>query len=83
MENYILVIAGLLILVNFMISLIISKRDDFDTSQKVAQIALVWLLPLIGAVGIWLLYKSIDKPISKPKSFAKRSEGSNSWQDTP
>lgn len=82
MENYILIIV-LLILANIMFSLIIFKRDDFETSQKVAQTALVWLLPLIGGAGVWLLYKSIDKPIAKPKSFAKRSEGSNSWQDTP
>jgi hypothetical protein len=83
MENYILVIVGLLILANIMISLTISKRDDFEISQKVAQITLVWLLPLIGGTGVWLLYKSIDKPIPKPESFAKRSEGSSSWQDTP
>ena len=83
MENYILLILGLLILSNIMISLIVSKRNDFEVSQKVAQITLVWLFPLIGGAGIWLLYKSIDKPISKPESFAKRSEGSSSWQDTP
>ena len=83
MENYVLLIVGLLILANTLISLKISKRDDFEVSQKATQITLVWLFPLVGCAGVWLLYKSIDKPIPKPESFAKRSEGNSSWQDTP
>ena len=83
MENYALAGLGLLVLFNILISIVIYKRNDFETFQKVAQIVLVWLLPVIGGAGILIFYKSIDKPIRKPGSFAKRSEGNSSWQDEP
>tara|TARA_R110000868_G_scaffold8038_16_gene41689 strand:+ start:1102 stop:1353 length:252 start_codon:yes stop_codon:yes gene_type:complete len=83
MESYLQITLIFLLLFNVVINFIIIKRDDFEVTQKIGQIIAVWLFPIIGATGIWLFYKSIDKPITKPASFAKRSEGSNSWQDTP
>lgn len=83
METKLVVILLLFVVLNFIVTFKVVIRTDLERVQKIGQIILVWLLPVFGAVGIWLFYRSVDKSIIKPQSFAKRSEGSNSWQDTP
>ena len=45
---------------NLMVSIYIARRGDLEPFQKKAQIILIWLIPLIAAIGIWLYYRSQD-----------------------
>ena len=37
---------------NLMVSIYIARRGDLEPFQKKAQIILIWLIPLIAAIGI-------------------------------
>jgi hypothetical protein len=67
MNNYILhAFVGVALLLNIFVTVFLSRRDDLDTFQKVAQITIVWLFPYFASVGLWLLCKSQDTSPHKP-----------------
>ena len=45
---------------NILVSIFIARRSDLDSFQKCAQVTMVWLIPLIAAIGLWLLHRSND-----------------------
>ena len=45
------------------------KRDDLDTFQKGAQMLLVWLVPFLTVIGVWLLNRSQDIQATRAKTF--------------
>ena len=45
---------------NILVSIFIARRADLDSFQKGAQVTMVWLIPFIAAVGLWLFHRSID-----------------------
>ena len=55
---YVLLIV--LCLLNLFVSVFIAKRGDLERFQKVAQIIVVWLIPVVGAVGLWAFNRSND-----------------------
>lgn len=58
--TYWLVFLVITLILNTYTSFYLSRRDDLETSQKVAQVILVWLIPLISAICLLLFYKSQD-----------------------
>jgi len=50
----------ILCLLNLFVSGFISRRDDLERFQKIAQIIMVWLIPIIGAIGLWTFNRSND-----------------------
>jgi hypothetical protein len=58
--NIFWVVLGILLILNTLVSVFLIKRDDLDKAQKVLQATIVWLLPFLGAIGIWLLNRSQD-----------------------
>ena len=60
------IILIVLFIMNFVVSFSIANRDDIDVKQKIYQILLVWALPIIGALGLFVFYKSQDEKI-KPR----------------
>ncbi|WP_281558115.1 hypothetical protein [Thalassomonas sp. RHCl1] len=46
---------------NFYVSVYIAKRDDLERFQKIAQVIIVWLIPIVGAIGLWLFHRSNDQ----------------------
>ena len=78
--NYFDIGFGVIVLLNVIVSILLIKRDDLEVFQKVVQVILVWLIPLFAAVGLWLFYRSQDKPKSIPKSFGGgTSSGTNTY----
>jgi len=78
--NYFYIGFGVIVLLNVIVSILLIKRDDLEVFQKVVQVILVWLIPFFAAVGLWLFYRSQDKPKSIPKSFGGgTSSGSNTY----
>ena len=54
------IIIGVLIILNIAVSFFITKRDDLDSFQKKVQIIMVWLIPFIATIGLWLFNRSHD-----------------------
>jgi hypothetical protein len=78
--NYFYIGFGVIVLLNVIVSILLIKRDDLEVFQKVVQVILVWLIPFFAAVGLWLFYRSQDKPKSPPKSFGGgTSSGTNTY----
>jgi len=51
-------------------------RDDLESFQKFAQIIIVWLIPLIAAIGIWVFHRSNDAPLKPQKGSGNTSSDS-------
>ncbi len=45
---------------NLSVSILIVRRSDLDFLQKAVQIAMVWIIPVIAAIGLWLFHRSND-----------------------
>jgi hypothetical protein len=65
---------------NLYVSIFISRRDDLIKFQKIAQIIIVWLIPIIAAVGLWLFHRNSDLESSPKKNtnFAKDDQAYSS-----
>lgn len=48
-------------LLNIAVSIFLVRRNDLEDIQKIFQIIIVWLLPYIGAIGLWLFNRSHDE----------------------
>ncbi|MEO2265812.1 hypothetical protein V1358_00505 [Pseudoalteromonas sp. YIC-656] len=69
------ILSAVYLLLNFLVTIIVFKRDDLETFQKVAQAIIIWLIPFAAAIGIWLFYWSSDKNNVRVHSFAKNTAG--------
>ncbi|OCQ23776.1 hypothetical protein A7985_07500 [Pseudoalteromonas luteoviolacea] len=76
-NNYRLIIVALVALLNLVVSIYLAKRSDLESFQKVAQIILVWLIPVFAATGLWLFHRSQDIPISSSRPFGGGSSDSS------
>ncbi|MCV2885693.1 hypothetical protein OE749_13425 [Aestuariibacter sp. AA17] len=59
-----------MVFLNLLVSVMLFKRDDLDRFQKVAQTMIVWLFPMFGPLGIWLLHRGQDAEDGKRASQA-------------
>jgi len=66
MNNFILVFLVCLFLLNVYVTLKVVRSNHFDSFQKKAQVALIWLIPFISSIGMMLILKSFNES-SKPK----------------
>jgi Mn2+/Fe2+ NRAMP family transporter len=60
---------GLAVVLNTIVSILVGKRDDLSLFQKIAQILIIWLVPFLAAIGIFLLNKDYDDIGSRSSSF--------------
>jgi hypothetical protein len=51
-------IAGLLCLVNLFVCLLIVRSGYYSFGQKLAQCAIVWCIPLLGAIAVWAFLRT-------------------------
>jgi len=58
--DYFLIGIVILIVLNIAVSIYLYKRDDLDNFQKIAQIVIVWLIPFVGAIALWIFNRSQD-----------------------
>jgi len=68
--NWDAVTIGIAVLVglNCLVSLRVGFVKGLTAIQKTLQIAIVWLIPLLGAIGIWLFHRTDNEPkgLSEP-----------------
>lgn len=60
-------IIAILVALNLLVCVLLYKRDDLEKSQKLLQTLIIWLFPVIGAAGIYLILRSFDKPATRSK----------------
>ena len=65
--DYLSISFGILFILNIIVSIYLYKRDDLDQLQKVVQIVVVWLIPFVGAISLWLFNRGHDED-NKPSS---------------
>lgn len=65
--NYGYVFVAIILILNMLVSVFIGRRHDLERFQKFAQIIIVWLIPVVAAIGLWAFYKSQDDEV-KPDS---------------
>lgn len=56
-----------LILLNIVVTIFILYRDDTEAIQKFLQIVVVWLIPFLGGIGLWLFHRSQNFPVRPSK----------------
>lgn len=59
------VIALVLLSLNVFATFLIQRDEYSEKPQRLAQLLFVWLVPLIGAIAIWGLYRSEEKSPGK------------------
>jgi hypothetical protein len=47
-------------ILNVAVSIVISRRNSLDRFQKISQIVIVWLIPFIAGIGLWLFHRNDD-----------------------
>ena len=67
---------GVLIILNIAVSFFIAKRDDLDSFQKKVQIIIVWLIPFIAAIGLWLFNRGHDNNHNGKQPFGGGEQSS-------
>ncbi len=69
------ILATTALMLNLIVSVYIARRDDLDKFQKIAQIVIVWLIPYLSAIGIWLFHRSGDSSsILKGNTSSSKSD---------
>lgn len=64
-----LCVLSLLLSLNLYISLLVAKSDFYELGQKYAQYALIWLLPVIGAIACYLFVQPTLGTSSKHAAY--------------
>lgn len=54
--------AGLLLVLDCFVSVLILRDSGITSMQKLLQLLVIWLLPLLGAVVVYLVHRSDDEP---------------------
>lgn len=50
--------AGALAIANLWVSVTVIRSPFYSAGQKLAQCLIVWLIPLLGAIGIWVFLRA-------------------------
>ena len=70
-----LAVLGALFIANLGVSVAVWRANYFNSRQKFAQIGVVWLLPLLGAILIGVfLYSQRDNPAFDTRTFPETSQ---------
>jgi hypothetical protein len=54
-------IALIPLLLNVFATRLVHRDEYSEKAQKIAQLLFVWLVPIIGAIAIWGMYRSLEK----------------------
>lgn len=65
--EYWLIAFIILLLMNITSCIYLTHQNEYEKNQKILQCIIVWLLPFLGAAGIFLLVRSLNEPVQKNK----------------
>lgn len=75
--NYLLVLSVLYFVLSVLATVFVVRNDEFDNAQKATQTILVWIIPMVGAVAILLIHRSLNEPSKRKKAFGGGSSASS------
>ena len=67
-DNYLEIALIFVFALNIIVTLLVAKSDSFDKAQKVAQIFIIWVIPIIASIGILIFILSDRDPKLPPSS---------------
>jgi len=73
-DYYLLIALVICVLINCISTWKIDKSSSFNDQQKIYQLMIVWLIPLVGSILILLLLKSFN---DAPRASSLFGGGSN------
>lgn len=56
-----ILIASIVLALNIKATLLLNGSSHYDANQKVLQLALIWLVPVLGATLVWTLIANSPK----------------------
>lgn len=81
--NWYITSAALVVLLNLVACFKVIKSDYFDSFQKITQVIVIWLFPLVASIGILLFIMNENTPKlppSAPGGGANDSIGASSGE---
>ena len=72
MPNTLIITTMILAAVNLSVSVFVIRSESLELFQKLAQVFIIWLFPIFGAIGIWVFIRSMDAP---PKAYRPKFGG--------
>ena len=57
------IMLSVLFILNILVSTFLIIRDDLDIIQKTCQVVIVWAIPFLGGIGLWLFHRTQDFPV--------------------
>lgn len=67
-DNYLEIALIFAFALNIIVTLLVAISDSFDKAQKVAQIFIIWVIPIIASIGILIFILSDRDPKLPPSS---------------
>ncbi len=67
-DNYLEIALIFAFALNIIVTLLVAKSDSFDKAQKVAQIFIIWVVPVVASIGILIFTLSDRDPKLPPSS---------------
>lgn len=73
----------LYVVLSVCVTVLLVTRDELEPFQKGAQIFLVWLIPFLAAIGVWILIREqkSPKPYKTPFGGGPQDSGVASGSD--
>ena len=69
---------GVLVTANVLVTFFVVRSLLFSSAQKLAQCALIWLVPVLGCIGVGIfLYSQRDNPLYNTRAYPEHSEKAN------
>jgi hypothetical protein len=78
MELILFVLIVVLIAANVIASRLVLRDDLLERRQRVLQFAVVWLVPILGAAGIFAIHRSHEQV---PSKFRDPPDPGDEWRD--
>ena len=64
------------VILTMLVTVFIVTLDDDKSAQKIAQIVIIWLVSLVGVIGLWLFHRDSGDGGSGGESFGGDSNDS-------
>jgi hypothetical protein len=68
-------LVAVIVAANVAVSVAVARSGYYSRAQKMGQIAIVWLLPFVGALAVGVfLYSQRDNPMFNTRAYPEPSE---------
>jgi ABC-type nickel/cobalt efflux system permease component RcnA len=77
--NWIFWLCAFLIVINIVVTVSIAFSRVYDTQQKLLQIALIWIIPVIGAIVCWNILREERRSEHPSKAAGERVDAGDDY----